>query len=109
MLTIDQVSQKSKERVIEILGMGVTTHNLAICAVGLASEKVTDGAGVAGRLLDGKITVTEAIAIADKVSAELESNKRGYAELALRIYTNSIVEPTLQQEIDRHFGPTQRA
>lgn len=74
MLTIEQVSQKTKDRIIQLLTPGVNYDNVQACVMGLASEAV------------GALTLEQGIEKFGEIRAESIKNNREYATQAMTIY-----------------------
>lgn len=96
MLTPEQVSQSSKERVVELLSSGgVNMDSLKVCIFGLAHESITSGLHKdwdIERAEFNSLSYDDQMSLAARVAEEARSDFKGYAALALTIYGRYIAD-----------------
>lgn len=97
MLTIDQISETAKNKIIKILNdEGIDKTSVGCCIYGLACENL------------GVLNLMDAENKIDDITKNVADNKRQYALQVLTIYGNYVAERFFGGTILRQLTPEQR-
>ena len=91
MKAIEQLSQKTKDRVTEILADGVTFESVQICVKGISCDNL------------GIDSLEETVLRFEECVANSEKYNHGYAAQALTIYGRFAAQPMVD-ELEQRFG-----